>query len=208
MPSEKSISTFVKDISQNDCEVSFRKFFNHFHPRLYELALYYTKNHLSAEEVVSDVFLKIWKQRARLNTIQNISAYLLVTTKNQSLNYLRHTKHTPNFVYDLDYQSALEAYTPESILLKQELLEAINLSIQKLPERCRLAYKMVKEERLKYKEVAQLMNISEKTVEMHVGNALKKIWLAVENFQQEPQSTNSNIRSTLLSILILLFLTS
>lgn len=207
MRSEETITTLVKSISQNNCEASFNQFFHHFYPRLFEIAVYYTKNPLPAEEVVSDVFLEVWKQRERLGTINNIPAYLCVMIKNRALNYLRKTKHAPSFVYDLTQKSVLEVSTPEDILLNKELLQAIHQTVQQLPEKCRLVYKLVKEEKCKYREVAKLLDISEKTVEMHVGKALRRIRETIENIQQEPQLPlpRSSTKSTLLSLMHLLF---
>ncbi len=204
MSQEDTIPDLLKKIARVSCESAFRKFFNHFYPRLFEIALYYTKNQALAEEVVSDVFLKVWTQRKHLEGIRDVKGYLFVAVKRQSLNYVRSIRSVPLFVHDLEHHSIVESRTPESILFNQETLEAINRSIQNLPEKCRLVYKLVKEEKLTYKEVADLLHISRKTVEMHVGNALKKIRRDLEQHDSEPPAVNTTIKSAFLGLLALL----
>ncbi len=205
--SENDIACLIKRISASDCESSFRRFFDHFYARMFALALYYTKNQALAEEAVSDVFLKIWQQRRQLEGIKNMQAYLFVAVKRQSLNCLRHTQSLPLFVHDLEHHILVEARTPENILFSEEVLKVIGQSVEQLPEKCRLVYKLVKEEGLKYKEVAHLLDLSEKTVEMHVGHALKKIRQDLEQLGKEPQPHpfKSMIRSAFLGLISLFF---
>lgn len=205
MSKEDNISNLIKKISASDCESSFRRFFDHLYPSVFALAVYYTKNQVLAEEVVSDVFLKVWKQRKQLEEIRDIQAYLFTAAKRQSLNCMRNTRSVPLFVHDLEHHVIVEYRTPESILFSEETLKAVSQSVQNLPEKCRLVYKLVKEERLTYKEVAHLLNISEKTVEMHVGIALKKIREALEQLENEPRYIKSIIKSALLVLLALFF---
>lgn len=201
------IACLVKKISTLDCERSFRLFFDRYYAHLFELALYYTKNQALAEEVISDVFLKVWNQRKQLNEISNIQAYLFVAVKRQSLNAQRNTKTLPLFVHDLEHQTIVESRTPENILFGDDMLRAISQSIENLPQKCRMVYKLVKEEGLKYKEAAHLLDISEKTVEMHIGHALKKIRQDLELLQKEPPEfpLKASIGSALLWLITLLF---
>lgn len=205
MSEEEKISVLVHKILMSDCENAFRRFFDHFYPSSFELALYYTKNQSMAEEVVSDVFLKVWKQRKHLTAIKDIKAYLFVAIQRQSLNGRRNTQILPVFTHGLEYHIIIESRTPESILFTEEMLKAIGHAVQNLPERCRLVYKLVKEEQLKYKEVAHLLNISEKTVEMHIGNALKKIREDLASLETESRHLKSVIKSAFLALLVLLF---
>lgn len=204
MSTEDIIFPLIKNIARANCESSFRRFFHHFYPQMFELALYYTKNQALAEEVVSDVFLKVWKQRKRLETISNVKSYLLVAVKRQSLNYMRTTRYTPLFAHDLEQLTIIDGRTPENILLSDEMLEVVSQSIQNLPEKCRLVFKLVKEEKLKYKEVAELLNISEKTVDMHIGKALKRIREDLEQHTNEPYPLRTLVKAIFPALLILL----
>ena len=206
MSQKDAILDLVKKIAGVSCESSFRRFFNHFYPRLFALALHYTNNRALAEEAVSDVFLKVWTKRKQLEEISDVKAYLFVAVKRQSLNYARTARSAPLFVHDLEHHVIIESRTPEAILFSQEMLEAVGQSIQNLPEKCRLVFTLVKEENLKYKEVAHLLHISEKTVAMHIGNALKKLRKDLEHIESDPSVVKATIKSVILGLFALLSL--
>jgi RNA polymerase sigma-70 factor (family 1) len=205
MSNDENIRALILKISKENCERSFRIFFDHFYNRLFSLALHFTKNQVTAEEVVSDVFLKIWKQRDTLQDIQNLRAYLFIAIKRQSLNALRKSRVMTLYTDELEHFLIIETHTPENILFRKEMLKTISQTIQTLPEKCKLVYLLVKEERLKYKEVADLLEISEKTVEMHVGNAIKKIRKDLDALDKTPPKLISPLKSTLIIFLSLLF---
>jgi RNA polymerase sigma-70 factor (family 1) len=181
---EKDLKKWVQKVAEEDCERSFRSLYDHFFPRMYELANFYLKNHPSAGEVVGDVFYKCWKQRQSLGEIRNLQSYLMVSVKQQSLNYLRADRRNPLYISEVECDSRLELNTPENELLNHELLEYLQKAIDALPEKCRLIFKFVKEDKLKYKEVAHLLGISEKTVEMQMGIALKRIKESLEAYYE------------------------
>ena len=198
-----SIPNLLRKVAREDCENSFRTIFNHFYPRLFELAQYYTKNQSLAEDAVSDVFLKVWINRRSLEEVKDIRAYLFIAVKRQSLNYLRRKPSVPFLnVHDQKLSHSIDYRNPENILVSQEMLQAVSKSIQRLPKRCRLVFKLVKEEKIKYREVARLLDISEKTVEMHVGNALKKIRKDLEHLESEPPVVKATIKSAILGALV------
>jgi len=134
-----------------------------------------------AEELVSDVFFTIWKNREMLSEIENFESYLYKIAKFKSLNYLRELKVN---ITDLDsvtidlYQSTTT--TPEDDYLSQELISMINNAIEQLPTKCKLAFKLVREDNMKYKDAADHLGISVKTLEVHLSNAMKKIRSIIE----------------------------
>ncbi|GAB3647220.1 RNA polymerase sigma-70 factor [Echinicola sediminis] len=175
MKSQKDCEHLIQAIAVRNCERSFREFFNRFYPELFETSLYYVKNNLIAEEVVSELFVKLWVKRASLTEIKNISAYLFISTKRLSLNYLRTSRRNQLYLNDIDTEVCVSLQTPEDHLLGEEELLKIRNAIENLPEKCRLVFLLVKEKGLKYKEVAKTLDISEKMVEKHVSTALKKL---------------------------------
>jgi len=99
------------------------------------------------------------------------------------LNHLRERKlRQTHSLQDKESHAIVEQVDPEKLILTAEFIEVLNKAIQDLPSKCRLIYSMVKDDNMKYKEVANTMNISVKTVEVHVGKALKRIKLAFENY--------------------------
>lgn len=149
-------------------------------PYLLRFAKSIIKNNELAEEVVSDVFIKIWQNRAELGKIDNLKLYLYVSTKNTALNYLsRHFRKEIISLEEMSLNISMGTYNPEQLLITSEAVKKINLEIQKLPPRCRLIFKLVKEDRLRYNEIARLLNISVKTIDNQMAIALKKISSAI-----------------------------
>ncbi|MBV7530622.1 RNA polymerase sigma-70 factor [Chitinophaga sp. sic0106] len=141
---------------------------------LLQLATAIVRNREMAEEIVADVFIAIWKKRESLCQTNNLKWYLYAATRNISLNYLRKYAPQKTQLLDESYSPEYEV-SPEAQLISNDMIRHINRAINELPPQCRLIFKLVKEDGLKYREVALLLNISIKTVENQVGIALKKL---------------------------------
>lgn len=155
---------------------AFKELYDSFSTPLLQLALAIVHNREMAEEIVADVFIQVWKKRKNLDQVQHLKWYLYAATRNISLNYLRKYAHKKTASLD---EVSMPEYalqpTPEAVLISNDMLRHINTAISELPPQCRLIFKLVKEDELKYREVAALLNISIKTVENQVGIALKKL---------------------------------
>lgn len=139
-------------------------------------AVSFLRNREVAEEVVSDVFVKIWKNRSELENIKNLKSYLFISVKNGCLSHLR--KAAREKIVSIDEYAEfhfLPVEGPEDSLIEDETLEMIYETIEKLPAKCKLAFTLAKINGLKYKEIAEIMEISEKTVNNHLVNAVKRI---------------------------------
>lgn len=181
---QTQIESILRRISRQDDEKALKELFDAFYGKLCEAAKFYLEDHSVVQEVVSDVFIKLWGGRAKIENIGNISAYLFVATKRQSLNYIRDNKkrnHQP--LNEITISTFIESRSPDKILLSDEFAEILNKAICGLPSKCRLVYSMVKDDGMKYQEVAEILDVSVKTVEMHVGKALRRIKLAFDNYQ-------------------------
>jgi len=182
---EQQIVSVLKRISRQDDEKALKELFDLFYGKLIEIANFFVNDQFLAQDIVSEVFIKLWKNRSKLEEIKSIDAYLYVATKRQSLNHIRDIKkkkHVP--LEKLDANVQIEFRSPESILFSNEFAGIINTAIQDLPSKCRLVYTLVKDDGMKYQEVADTLEISIKTVEMHVGKALKRIKIAFDNYQK------------------------
>jgi len=148
--------------------------------RLYKLVLSIVGDRGAAEEITSDVFLSIWQRRHQLSDIQNPEYYLLKCARNGALGFLRSQKPHVELLEDDLHDFPLEWGTsPEQILISSEMVRQINRAIDQLAPKCKLIFLLVKESNCKYREVAELLNISIKTVEAQMSIALKKISLSV-----------------------------
>jgi RNA polymerase sigma-70 factor (ECF subfamily) len=129
-----------------------------------------------SEEIVNDVYLKLWHNRGRIDEVGNISVYLYVAVKNTAFNYLRKSKSRLDS--DLGKQAVHHFYLspdPEQLLVTNELRRRIEAAIEGLPARCKLIFKLVKEDGLSASEVASILDISYKTVTTQLSIALRKL---------------------------------
>ena len=159
---------------------AYNELFLHFYPSLQQFAFSFLRSKQLSEEAVSDVFIKIWEKGKSLHTITNLKFYLFTSTRNTALNYLKKQKGRQNLLPD-DYWVELKSvfFDPEQLMITAEMIHKIHEAVQSLPARCKLIFKLVKEEELKYREVAELLNLSLKTIENQMTLALKKIGSAI-----------------------------
>lgn len=148
--------------------------------RLYKLACSIVGDKEAAEEIVNDVFLRIWQKRSLLKEVHSPELYLLKCARNRCLEFLRSRRPSIRMTDDElhDFPAQWEI-SPDQLLISSEMVKYINKVIDQLAPKCKLIFLLVKESNLKYKEVAELLNISIKTVEAQMSIALKKISLAV-----------------------------
>ncbi len=156
------------------------KLFNLLFPRLVRFSVQITRNVEVSEDIVSEVFLLFWQNASKIDSSVHGVNYLYRLVKNKSINALRDAK-MPHITLDelgqdLVVQSSLNA------LESSELEAMLQHEIAMLPERCRSIFLMVKEDGLKYKEVAMLLDVSPKTVEAQMSIALKRLRHVVEKF--------------------------
>lgn len=174
------IELLQQQIALFNNQQAYNELFLHFYPSLQQFAFSILKSKQLSEEAVSDVFIKIWENRKTLHTITNLKFYLFTSTRNTALNYLKKQKGRQNLLPD-DYWVELNSvfFDPEQLMITAEMIRKIQEAVQSLPPRCKLIFKLVKEEELKYREVAELLNLSVKTVENQMTIALKKIGSAI-----------------------------
>jgi RNA polymerase sigma-70 factor (family 1) len=143
---------------------------------LHRFSFSLVKSREGAEEIVSDVFIKLWQIRTQLLQIDNLKAYLYTTARNFSLNYIEKNARNPaSQLHDVDMETVVEFNSPEDLFISNETIKGIEQVVQRLPTQCKIVFQLVKEEGLKYKEVAAVLNISVFTVRNQMSIATKKI---------------------------------
>ncbi|THU36942.1 RNA polymerase sigma-70 factor [Niastella caeni] len=179
MPDSLHIQELQLRIALYDDQPAYKELFALFYKSLQQFAVSFVRSPEVAEEVVSDVFIKVWKKRAGLNRIHNLKLYLFISTKNGALNYLRSQKKV--FLQHEQYLVQLQSiyFNPEKLMLTAEMMSRVQKAINDLPPRCQLIFKLIKEDGLKYREVAELLQVSIKTVENQMAIAIKKIGQAI-----------------------------
>ena len=139
-------------------------------------AIGFLKNKEIAEEIVSDVYVNIWNNRAHLEKIINLKSYLFICVRNGCLSHLRKVKNEKIIYTDsVNEYSFLPVEGPEDSLIEKEIIEQIYAAIETLPCKCKLAFTLAKINGLKYREIAEVLDITEKTVNNHLVLAVKKI---------------------------------
>ncbi|MDH7461893.1 RNA polymerase sigma-70 factor [Chitinophagaceae bacterium 26-R-25] len=172
---EKEIFLILQGIAEND-QQSFRKLFDLFAHRLVNFSQALLNSRETAVEMVDDVFVKLWKNRQQALNIQNISVYLYTAVKNSSLNYLsKKAKEQVTDPFDFININISADQTPEQKMITKELFKKIESAIDQLPPRCKMVFKLVREDGLKYKDVADILNISINTVDAQMVIAVRRI---------------------------------
>lgn len=136
-----------------------------------------------AEEVVADVLIQIWQKRMEMEAVKDLRLYLYTSTRNRAINYMKSkslglSELAENAGFDWEQvspQLKSSELDPEALIEYAELNLKVTRAIEQLPPKCRLIYQLVKEDGLKYKEVASLLNVSIKTVEAQMAIAFKKL---------------------------------
>lgn len=169
------MQVLIERISQNSDQLAFRQLFLHFSGRLIYFATALLRSREEAEEVVADVFMKLWQNRSTLGGIRHLQTYLYTAVRNTAINY---RSKFPQMSDPLDDNiAALVPYvaSPEETLISRQNLQQIEQAINQLPLRCRLIFKLVKEDGLSYREVAEILDISVNTVNAQISIALKRL---------------------------------
>lgn len=133
-----------------------------------------------AKDVVSEVFLSLWKSETDLSEIRELKSYLFTSVKNQAIRAVsRDPKIFDDFNTQLELKS-VEYLNPEDLMIGNELAAKIREIVDAMPPQCQLVFKMVKEEGLKYHEVAERLDISTSMVKQHMMLALKNLRSGLE----------------------------
>jgi len=161
----------LKSIRQGDIKSYEFLFRLHYEPLLsYSITI--TKSEADSEEVIEELFYKLWKDRKKINIKHSISAYLYQSVFHNSLQIIKRGKLTENYIqYSLNQPR--QDIDPLEILKYEELNRAFFELMEELPERQRLIFKMNRIQGLKYKEIADELSISLKTVESNITKALQ-----------------------------------
>ncbi|MDR2915499.1 MAG: RNA polymerase sigma-70 factor [Tannerella sp.] len=177
------IETCLIKIADNDCSDSFRILYNHYYNRLFQQALYYLNNNPDyAQEVVSDVFIALWQSRKILKNVNDPDAYCFIALKHAAARYVgknfreKHELLTENLP-DIH----IEDNGVDSELIDKELREKYNEALNNLPPRCAEVFRLVREERKKYSEVAEILGISPKTVDNQMNKAVKLLYMQLKD---------------------------
>lgn len=172
----------LEQLSKGNSE-AFRKLYLFYYDRLFRFALTFLHSEPASEDVISDVFFNLWKDRYTLPFIPNLQAYLYQAVRNGCLNVLKSGYVSKrDELPDTELQVTVSSDSPLEELAYKELTEAIAKAVVSLPERCRLIFRMAKEDGMNHKEIAEALNVKLCTVERQLLLAKSKIRKFIEPF--------------------------
>lgn len=173
---DRSEEELLSSIACND-EKALEALYQKYYYRLCHFAFQYVRSFELTEEIVSDVFLNIWKRRQNLTISGSFKAYLYTATRNQALNYIKKEgmKGLSIDEVDKDEQMASLNYNPEEELLFKELKNQMGVLVSVLPPRRKLIFKLSRLEGFTYHEIAEILSISVHTVQNQMVAAIKQM---------------------------------
>ncbi|SEB74763.1 RNA polymerase sigma-70 factor, ECF subfamily [Tenacibaculum sp. MAR_2009_124] len=167
----------INRLNIGDAEDS-KTIFNLYYPRLLFFAKSYVKHHEDAEELVQDVFVKLFSKKEPIKVKKNLNGLLFTMTRNSCLDFLRRKKRTlyiDDNILQKEYAINYKAIGDDDSMrmIEEELEDQIRIAIELLPEKCRNVFVKSRFEGAKNREISEDLNISIKTVENHITRALK-----------------------------------
>lgn len=177
-----SIDNTLINLMKKGDNHAFRQFVEFYSSPLFYYATGIVRDEKMAEEVVSDVFMEVWNNRDTLDSINSMKKWLFVVTYRKSISQLRKKTEKVHDRFDeIEDFHFSPLQSPEEELISKEEIARINKIIDGLPTRCKHVFFLAKMERFSYKEIAEMLNISVKTVNNHITYALKEIIKALKN---------------------------
>jgi RNA polymerase sigma-70 factor (ECF subfamily) len=160
-------------ILQGDIK-QFEELFRSSYASLVKYAGTMVKDHDTAEEIVQDLFFRLWQNKEKIRIESSLNGYLFRSVHNRCLHHIEHLKVVDRHVHEMSFEQGTGAESPADELQYKELQAKIARTIEKLPERCGQIFCLSRFEGLKYAEIAEKLSVSVKTVEANMGKALKE----------------------------------
>ena len=174
-------STIVEAL-QSGNEKMFEQMFRHYYESLCNYANSILNDTDESEDIVQQIMIAIWEKRSTLKINVSLKSYLYRSVHNAALNKIRSRKVAVDYADHELAVSSQSAASTSDILAGKELGVRVQHAINQLPEQCRMVFKLSRFEGMKYSEIAAQLDISSKTVENHMGKALKILRLQLREF--------------------------
>lgn len=169
-----NLKRILSEVANGD-QRAFRQIFDLFSPKVYTFALKLSHSSSTAEEIVQEVFLKIWIAREGLISINYFPSYLYTITRNHTFNILKKLAVEERVKDSLKRELSEIQEEADEVSMYQEYQHILVNAVSQLPPQQRLVYSLCHQKGLKYEEVAQQLNISRLTVKTHMQKALRAI---------------------------------
>jgi RNA polymerase sigma-70 factor (family 1) len=151
---------------------AFSTIFNAYYRDMVMFALSFTHEPDIAEEIVQETFVKLWEEHSKLKINESLRSYLLKSVQNRCIDWFRHKKVRQIHMNEVIHNSVLFEYDTDNYMLRSELEDKIKKTLLLIPPDCREAFRMNRDEGLKYQEISEKLNVSVRTIEVRIGKAL------------------------------------
>jgi RNA polymerase sigma-70 factor (ECF subfamily) len=162
----------IEGLAQRD-KVVFDYLFNYYYSSLCAFSTQYIDNRNTVEDLVQDFFVNLWIDAPQLNIKTSLKSYLFTAIKNRCLDYQKHHKITEKYRIYILFSSESANDSTEHFFAESELRQAIQMSLSKLSPRCREIFECSRVNGLSNQEISVKFDISKRTVELQISNALK-----------------------------------
>lgn len=162
-------------------ERAFQTLFRKYYSAMCHFANQFLSDSELAEEIVQDMFVKIWEKRSVLNIETSVKHYFFRSVRNHCLNQIQHDKIRKQYASKV-LEAAQQEMDTGQYFLEVDLIQRIEKSIDALPPKRKEIFRLSREQGLKYKEIAETLDISVKTVEAQMGLALKYLREELKDF--------------------------
>jgi RNA polymerase sigma-70 factor (ECF subfamily) len=164
----------LKQLVAGDAE-SFREIYEHYQGKIFLFALRLTKSKSEAEEVIQEVFVRLWEKRENIKVEKNFNAYILTITKNLILDRLKKAAYDKTIQQNIYQNMQALQNTTVDILIEKELTWLHQQAIERLSPQRKIVFRLSREEELSYEEIAEKLGISKNTVRNQMSDSLKSI---------------------------------
>lgn len=175
---QKNEIGWIEKIRSGD-KAAFKKLFEEYYPKLYWFVNRYVMSEENADDIVKELFIELWQRKDRFVIQSSLNAYLYASARNRAFNYLRSKQSREKYLtirsIEDEELTIIKSPTknPSEVLEIKELIEAVQKAIELLPGRTKLVFTLHRDDGLSYSEIAQVMEISVKTVENQMARAFR-----------------------------------
>jgi RNA polymerase sigma-70 factor (ECF subfamily) len=162
----------VKRLAGGD-KTALDELYNYYYPRLYSFAKRFLKVEDDINDILQDVFIKLWENRKNIKNVETFNAWIFTITKNAVITYFRTKTKLVEFESRVREMAISEGYFTDTTIEYEEMKEKVGLFIELLPEKRRQIFKLSREQGLSNKEIAGQLGISVKTVEDHIMHSIR-----------------------------------
>ncbi|MDR3061034.1 MAG: RNA polymerase sigma-70 factor [Dysgonamonadaceae bacterium] len=163
----------------------FGELYSSYFQLLYNYAVTITNDPMESEDIVGEVFLKLYEERENISIKTSLKSYLFKSTYNECINTLKHRKvheKYEDYLNHLEWLNREETSYPLSSLIDTEITETLQKAIEKLPQQCRTIFILSRNEHLTHSEIARELGVSINTVHMQIRRALEKLRIELKDF--------------------------